>query len=88
MPLLQGRGPWALRARGRWWRERRRAGARRDCPLQGRSVLAGRTALSNFVVGWNRGEWTDHEGVVEDEYDYAVRVIGDVCVRRAVDVGG
>jgi len=25
-------------------------------------------------------EWTDLEGVVEDEYDYAVHVIGDAVV--------
>jgi hypothetical protein len=39
-------------------------------------------ALLNFVA---EGKWegeTHREGVIEDEYDYAVRIIGDVCMRH------
>jgi hypothetical protein len=88
-PLLRGRGLWALRARGTWWRERRRVGARRGCPPRGRLVLAGGTHGHGWRAlkfscrrGWEG--WTHREGVIEDKYDYSVRIIGDVCVGHVV----
>jgi hypothetical protein len=51
--------------------------------LVGRTGMGG--ALLSLVAEGKWEGWTHREGVVEDEYDYPVRVVGDVYVRGVVE---